>query len=68
MEFHERSATCIRLGAPLIKITSLPLREQLSRLKSQVKNDDIKSLVEFERTMRASLEEIERGYRTKETL
>jgi V/A-type H+-transporting ATPase subunit A len=68
MEFHERAATCIKLGAPLIKITSLSIREELSRLKSTVKNDDSNALSGFEQGMRASLEELERSYRTKEML
>jgi V/A-type H+-transporting ATPase subunit A len=68
MEFHERSATCIKLGAPLFKITSLPIREELSRLKSGIKNEDAGGLAEFERNMRTSLEELERSYRTKEML
>jgi V/A-type H+-transporting ATPase subunit A len=68
MEFHERAATCIKLGAPLIKITSLSIREELSRLKSTVKNDDANALSGFERGMRTGLEELERSYRTKEML
>ncbi|MDR0720542.1 MAG: V-type ATP synthase subunit A [Treponema sp.] len=68
MEFHERAATCIKLGAPLIKITSLSIREELSRLKSTVKNDDTEALSGFEQGMRTSLEELERSYRTKEML
>ncbi|MDR2534431.1 MAG: V-type ATP synthase subunit A [Treponema sp.] len=68
MEFHERSATCIKLGAPLIKITALPIREQLARLKSVVKNDDLTGFDDFEREMRSALEELERSYRLKERL
>jgi len=62
MEFHERSQTCITMGAPLIKITSLPFRERLSRLKSLVKNEDTQALVDFEQEMRAGLETLERSY------
>jgi V/A-type H+-transporting ATPase subunit A len=68
MEFHERSMTCIKLGAPLFKITSMSIREDLSRLKSSVKNDDAGGLAEFERNMRAGLDELERSYRTREVL
>jgi V/A-type H+-transporting ATPase subunit A len=68
MEFHERSMTCIKLGAPLFKITSMSIREELSRLKSSVKNDDAGGLAEFERTMRTGLDELERSYRTREVL
>ncbi|MDR1635889.1 MAG: V-type ATP synthase subunit A [Treponema sp.] len=68
MNFHTRSYTCIKLGAPLTKITSLSLREGLSRLKSKVKNDDLGGLEDFENQMKSSLEELERSYRTKEIL
>jgi V/A-type H+-transporting ATPase subunit A len=68
MEFYDRSQVCIKLGAPLIKITSLSIREQLSRLKSGVKNDDAGGIAEFEREMRSNLEELERSYRTREVL
>ncbi|GHU81048.1 ATP synthase subunit A [Spirochaetia bacterium] len=63
MEFYKRSLSCIHLGAPLIKITSLPIRERLSRLKSEVKNDDPQGMADFEQEMRGSLEELERSYR-----
>jgi V/A-type H+-transporting ATPase subunit A len=68
MNFHTRAYTCIKLGAPLTKITSLPLREGLSRLKSSVKNDDLGGLDDFENQMKSSLEDLERSYRTKEIL
>ncbi len=66
MDFHLRAASCIKLGAPLMKITALPLRERLARLKSEVKNDDDGALSDFERDMKAALDELERSYRAKE--
>ncbi|MDR2258649.1 MAG: V-type ATP synthase subunit A, partial [Treponema sp.] len=82
MEFYERAQTCIRLGAPLTKISSLKgkkepggeddrtptIRERLSRLKSEVKNDDLPGLEDFAAGMRGSLEELERSYRSREVL
>jgi V/A-type H+-transporting ATPase subunit A len=68
MEFFERANTCIKLGAPLFRITSLSIREGLSRLKSGVKNDDLEALTGFERDMRADLDVLERSYRTRESL
>jgi V/A-type H+-transporting ATPase subunit A len=68
MEFYERAQTCIKLGAPLIKITSLPVRERLARLKSEVKNDDLNALGDFESEMRGALQELDRSYRMKETI
>jgi V/A-type H+-transporting ATPase subunit A len=63
MNFFERAETCIKLGAPLTKITSLPIRERLARLKSTVKNDELGGIDEFEGAMRSSLEDLERSYR-----
>jgi len=68
MEFHGRAMTCIRLGAPLIKITSLSIREGLSRLKSTIKNDDAEGLTGFEFDMRSRLDGLERSYRAREVL
>jgi V/A-type H+-transporting ATPase subunit A len=75
MEFYERSERCIKLGAPLIKITGLrsgdgsfPIRERLSRLKSEIRNEDVAALADFELEMRDSLEDLERSYRSKEVL
>ena len=88
MDFHRRALACIKLGAPLIKITSLQgksqaegggdaeegggavwtIRERLSRLKSQIANEDAAALTEFESQMRNALEELDRSYRAKEAL
>ena len=68
MEFYNRSQACIKQGAPLLKVTSLEIRERLSRIKSIIKNGDEAAFVEFEREMRAALDTLERGYRMKEKL
>jgi V/A-type H+-transporting ATPase subunit A len=75
MAFYEKAQGCIKLGAPLIKISSLtggdndePIRERLSRLKGDVKNEDSGKLSDFEQEMRSALENLERSYRTKEEL
>ncbi|MDR1909346.1 MAG: V-type ATP synthase subunit A [Spirochaetaceae bacterium] len=69
MEFYERSQVCIKLGAPLLKISGLtgpggaPLREQLSRLKSEADNRDPEALADFGQALRGALDELERSYR-----
>jgi V/A-type H+-transporting ATPase subunit A len=68
MDFHTRASMCIKMGAPIIKITSLPVRERLARLKSVVKNDDLGELEAFYEDMRNALEELERSYRLKEAV
>jgi V/A-type H+-transporting ATPase subunit A len=45
-----------------------PLRERLSRLKSEIKNGDDEAFAAFEREMNAAFESLERSYRSKEML
>jgi len=63
MEFHERCSRCISLGAPITKITETNLKEGLSRLKSNVKNEELDSLDSFEKNMLGALDDLERAYR-----
>ncbi|MCL2443046.1 MAG: V-type ATP synthase subunit A [Treponema sp.] len=65
IEFHERSRTCIDLGAPITKIMETGLKEGLSRLKSSIRNDSLFDLNEFEEKTRNTLEELERAYRAR---
>ena len=68
MEFHERARTCIGLGAPMTKISETGLKENLSRLKSTVRNDSPGDINSFEGKMRDALDELERAYRTRNVL
>jgi V/A-type H+-transporting ATPase subunit A len=68
MEFHERAHTCIKLGAPMTKISETGLKENLSRLKSTIKNDSLDEFGTFEAKMRGTLEELERSYRSRSVL
>jgi V/A-type H+-transporting ATPase subunit A len=77
MNFYERSAACIKAGAPLYKINTLtirtgevdlPIQEALSRLKSVIKNDELGLFGEVEQDLRTRLDELERSYRSKEVL
>ncbi|MFA6507374.1 MAG: V-type ATP synthase subunit A, partial [Treponemataceae bacterium] len=65
MLFYERSLACVKMGAPLMKINALKSRERLARLKSDVRNDALGELSDFEHDLRAETEELERGYRVK---
>jgi len=63
MDFYECANTCIELGAPMTKITETGLKEELSRLKSIIKNENLDELNEFEKKMRIILDDLERTYR-----
>ena len=68
MEFHERAGASIKAGAPLPKISALPIRERLSRLKSEVPNEtalhDIRAV---EDEIAAAFDDIDRQYRKEES-
>ena len=68
MEFHQRAQTCIKLGAPMTKITETGLKEILSRLKNTVKNDSLGGFNSVEGKMRYTLEELERSYQARNVL
>ena len=68
MEFYRRSQACIKLGAPLIRISSLELREKLSRIKSTLKNDDVQGFLDIEQELKTELEQLERNQRMRESL
>jgi V/A-type H+-transporting ATPase subunit A len=51
-----------------MQITALSVRERLSRLKSEVKNEDSAALDDFAHSMRTALEELAKSYRVKERL
>ena len=68
MDFYQRAARCIELGAPLIKITSTGLKSGLSRLNSTVKNNMLTDFDSFETKMRSFFDELERSYKTRETI
>ncbi|MDR2481977.1 MAG: V-type ATP synthase subunit A [Spirochaetaceae bacterium] len=65
MEFYEKAHECIRLGAPLLRIMAHSLKERISRLKNEVKNDDIQSIDNFAEAIRADLDGIISSYKTQ---
>ena len=67
MEFHRRAEEAIKAGAPLVRISSLPIRERLSRLKSTVPNEKPEEIRAVERELAAAFDDLVRQYR-KEAL
>lgn len=68
MEFYKRSTVIIKNGAPLAKITSLPCREDIIRLKTSYANTDIAGIRSVQSKMENQLDELERLYRRLDTL
>jgi V/A-type H+-transporting ATPase subunit A len=63
MEFHARALALIKSGAPLIKISSLPVREAIVRCKSAIANEDAQGMADLERDMLQAFESLERLYK-----
>ncbi len=63
MAFYTRALSVIKAGAPLVKITSLPVRDEIVRLKSSVPNDKLEQLHEVEGRLEEQLGNLERMYR-----
>ncbi len=66
LEFHRRAEIAIKSGAPLPKITAMPERERLSRLKSEVPNDALADIVAAESSVATAFDELDRQYRRED--
>ena len=62
MHFYERGLAVIKAGAPLSKIISLPVRDEIVRLKSTVPNDRLELIKETESRFEQQFSELERMY------
>jgi len=66
LEFHRRAEAVIKAGAPLPKISGLPIRERLSRLKSDVPNEAMHDMRLVEDDIAEAFDELDRQYRKEE--
>jgi V/A-type H+-transporting ATPase subunit A len=58
MEFYEKALNLLKKGITMVQINELPLREQLARLKSEIKDDN--GLAAYGEEMRQALDKIGR--------
>jgi V/A-type H+-transporting ATPase subunit A len=65
LEFHRRAEASIKAGAPLPKVSALPVREKLSRLKSEIPNEALHGMRAVEDEITAAFDELDSQY-TKE--
>ncbi|MDA8425386.1 MAG: V-type ATP synthase subunit A [Treponema sp.] len=61
MDFHTRAEAAIKGGTPLPRIASLPVRERLSRLKSEVSNEGAEGIEAAMREVAAAFDAIGRA-------
>jgi V/A-type H+-transporting ATPase subunit A len=66
MGFHARAEASIKAGAPLPKVSAMPARERLSRIKSEVSNEALHEIRALEDEVAAAFDELDRQYRKEE--
>ncbi|HZK20320.1 MAG TPA: V-type ATP synthase subunit A, partial [Treponemataceae bacterium] len=62
MDFYKRALEVIKVGAPLLKISSLPVREEIVRLKTSVPNDNLEQIQTVRNHLNDQMLEAERMY------
>ena len=68
MSFYKKSLSLIKQGAPLLKLTTLSIREELVRIKTSIPNDKTDDIRDIEKRMDDEFASIERVYRKVETV
>ncbi|MCQ2594248.1 MAG: V-type ATP synthase subunit A [Treponemataceae bacterium] len=66
MEFYEKSLALIKGGAPLVKVTALPVREEIVRIKTSIANDKLSEITAITGHMTEQFEGLEKIYRKVE--
>ena len=63
MQFYEKGLMLIKSGVPLLKITSLSVKDEIVRIKSSVPNDKLEQIHEIEKRLEDQISEVARLYR-----
>lgn len=66
MSFYERALAVIKEGAPLVRISSLSVREEIIRIKTSVPNDQLDMIRAVEQHADEQFSELEKVYRKLE--
>jgi V/A-type H+/Na+-transporting ATPase subunit A len=66
MDYYRRATIIIKNGAPLSKLVNLACREEIVRIKTTFKNEDVAGISGVEKRMTAQLDELDRQYRKVE--
>ncbi|MCQ2575715.1 MAG: V-type ATP synthase subunit A [Treponema sp.] len=63
MEYYKRAVALVKKGALLMRVTNLPVCEELVRIKTSYKNDELEKIQEVRDHMNAQMGEMERSYK-----
>ena len=62
MNYYKRAVACVKAGAPLAQVTSLPVCEEIVRIKMIFKNEEMDKINEVGNHLETQISEIERLY------
>lgn len=63
VEFHRLAESIVNKGAPIFKVTQLPVMHEILRMKTQVPNDKVSQLDDLEQRMLHHFEELDASLR-----
>ncbi|WP_191017518.1 V-type ATP synthase subunit A [Treponema zioleckii] len=64
MNFYKRGLAVIKAGAPLSKVATLPVKDEIVRLKSSVPNDKLEMIGEVQNRLDEQMSNLERLYKS----
>ena len=62
MDYFKLALACIKAGAPLVKVASLPVCDEIVRIKMVYRNDEMDKIEKVRDNLHAQIGEIERTY------
>ena len=62
IEFLKRARNCIKQGTPLVKINSLPVREEIIRIKTTIPNDALDKINQVKMHLEEQFDSLEKLY------
>ena len=62
MNFYHRALAVIKAGAPLVRVNSLPVKEEITRIKSEIPNDKLDRVKDVENHLDEQMGELEQIY------
>ncbi|WP_180485752.1 V-type ATP synthase subunit A [Treponema socranskii] len=63
MDYYSEALALVKSGAPLVKLTGLPVREEIMRIKSKYTNDEADKIQDVKVHLENQLDELRRLYR-----
>ncbi len=62
MDYFKYALACIKAGAPLVKLSTLPVCDEIVRIKMVYRNDEMDKIAKVRDNLHAQIGEIERTY------